>query len=265
MLFFINHDDLRGQELMEELVRRHYYVTDQMKDLRYCQCIYLGLKGLDRKNRLLLHDETIVMNEDVFKQLRPHTYIWTMIHNSYLEELSHQYHFQYSAFLDDETFVENNGFLTAEGVISYLISHRRFPIFQSQIHVLGYGHCGKPMVKDLIALQGDVYVGVRNPQLLNDIQNIGGHPYLLEDMDLSQCDILINTIPSQVVKPKILDQAKSSICLIDIASYPYGIDHHYALSKGMSSVILPSIPGKYAYGYAGMMMADLIERMISRA
>lgn len=265
MLFFINHDDLRGQELMEELVRRHYYVTDQLKDLRYCQCIYLGLKGLDRKNRLFLHDETIVLNEDVLKQLRSHTQILTMIHNSYLEELSHQYHFQYSAFLDDEKFVECNGFLTAEGVLSYLISHRRFPIYQSQIHVLGYGRCGKPLVKDLIALQSHVYVGIRNPKLFDDIQKVGGHPYLLEDMDLSQCDVLINTIPSQVVTPEILDRAKSSVFLIDIASYPYGIDHHYALSKGMSSLILPSIPGKYAYGYAGVMMADFIEGEISHA
>ena len=53
--------------------------------------------------------------------------------------------------------------------------------------------------------------------------------------------------------------------IVDIASYPYGIDHHYALSKGINCQILPSIPCKYAYGYAGKMIADEIERKLENA
>ena len=60
-----------------------------------------------------------------------------------------------------------------------------------------------------------------------------------------------------------MDQAHSHMMILDIASYPYGVDHHYALSKGFNSIILPSIPSKYAYGYAGKMMADQIEREIN--
>ena len=52
MLVFVNHDDLRGQELMEELIRQGYYVTDEWSDLRFCQMIYLGMKGVDCKNHL---------------------------------------------------------------------------------------------------------------------------------------------------------------------------------------------------------------------
>ena len=88
MLIFVNHDDLRGQEVMEELVKNGYYVTDEWKDLRYCQMIYLGLKGIDRKNRLLLHRDTIIVDEKTWKQLHPQTIIITMIHNDYLDTLS---------------------------------------------------------------------------------------------------------------------------------------------------------------------------------
>ena len=95
MLIFVNHDDLRGQEVMEELVKNGYYVTDEWKDLRYCQMIYLGLKGIDRKNRLLLHRDTIIVDEKTWKQLHPQTIIITMIHNDYLDALSKQYGFQY--------------------------------------------------------------------------------------------------------------------------------------------------------------------------
>lgn len=259
MLIFVNHDDLRGQEVMEELVKNGYYVTDEWKDLRYCQMIYLGLKGIDRKNRLLLHRDTIIVDEKTWKQLHPQTIIITMIHNDYLDALSKQYGFQYYAFLDEEDFVDRNSILTAEGVISYLISHRRFPIYHSQIHVLGYGHCGQVIVRDFIALRAYVHVGIRNCQLFEDIEKAGAKPYHLDHMDLSDCDVLINTIPSQVVTSSKLDQAPTSMMILDIASYPYGVDHHYALSKGFNSIILPSIPSKYAYGYAGRMMTDFMK------
>lgn len=262
MLVFVNHDDLRGQEVMEEMIKKGYYVTDQWSDLRYCQIIYLGMKGIDRKNRLVLHRDTIVVEEQTWQQLQHNTIVLTLQHNDYLDTLAKQYGFIYCAFLDDEDFICKNSLLTAEGVISYLISHRRFPLFQSQIHVLGYGHCGKILVKYLLALQSFVEVGVRKSCLFKEIEERGAKPYLLEKMDLSACDVLINTIPSQIVTPVMLEQAKSSIMILDIASYPYGVDHHYALSKGLNSIILPSIPSKYAYGYAGRMMANMMERKI---
>ena len=140
-----------------------------------------------------------------------------------------------------------------------MISHRRFPIYHSQIHVLGYGHCGQVIVRDFIALQAYVHVGIRNRQLFEDIEKTGAKPYHLDHMDLSDCDVLINTIPSQVVTSSKLDQAPTSMMILDIASYPYGVDHHYALSKGFNSIILPSIPSKYAYGYAGRMMTDFMK------
>ena len=68
MLVFVNHDDLRGQELMEELIRRGYYVTDEWSELRFCQMIYLGMKGIDRKHRLLFGKETKGLPEDLLKK-----------------------------------------------------------------------------------------------------------------------------------------------------------------------------------------------------
>lgn len=263
MLVFVNHDDLRGQELMEELIRRGYYVTDEWSELRFCQMIYLGMKGIDRKNHLFLHRETVIVKDDVWKQLQPHTKIFTIVHNDYLEVLAKQYHFEYVSFLDNDYFVDQNSILTAEGIIAYLISHRRYPLYHSQVHVLGYGHCGKAIVKALSALDASVHVAVRNCHLFDDIKQNHANPYFLQEMDLSSCDILINTIPAQIVTTEHLDKAHTHMMILDIASYPYGVDHHYALSKGFNSVILPSIPSKYAYGYAGKMMADYIEGEIN--
>ena len=246
---FINHDDMRSLELMEELMRRGYYVSDRLKDMKYADVIYLGAKGMDRKNRLILEHETIVVDEEI----------------EYLIELSKEYHFQYIALLDQENFVEKNSILTAEGLMSYLISHRRMPLYDSQVIVLGYGHCAKPIIDDLIGLKANVKVAVRKRKYQKEIEKKNAQYIAIDQVDLSQCDILINTIPHVVIEKEQLDHIKKNLMIVDIASYPYGIDHHYALSKGINCQILPAIPCKYAYGYAGKMIADEIERKLENA
>lgn len=265
VLIFINHDDMRSLELMEELIRRGYYVSDQLKDMRYADVLYLGLKGPDRKNHLTTCQETVVIEQNVFKCLKEESLIMTLIYNGYLDELSKEHHFRYLALLNDEDFVKKNSILTAEGLIAYIIGHSRMPIYQRRIDVLGFGHCAKPIVEYLVAMKAKVRVAVRNKQNQKEIEAMGAQYIDIAHLELSQTNILINTIPSVVVKEEQLKKANQHIMMIDIASYPYGIDHHYALSKGMNCQILSSIPCKYAYGYAGMMVANVIERKLENA
>ena len=95
VLIFINHDDLRSLELMEECVRRGYYVTDQIKDIKYADVIYLGAKGIDRKNRLLTHNETLILSDDFFSSLKKGSLVITLAYNSFLEQLAKKYAFKY--------------------------------------------------------------------------------------------------------------------------------------------------------------------------
>lgn len=265
MLVYVNHDDMRSLELMEEMIRRGYYVSDQQKDMKYADVIYLGVKGIDRKNRLLTNKETVVIEEEMFTKLKPKCLIVTLVHNGYLEELAMRYGFCYRGLLEKEDFIVKNSILTAEGLISYIISHRRDPIYQSCIMVLGFGHCAKPIITYLVAMNADVSVGVRNPKYQKDIENMGASYINLNNLDLSDKNILINTIPKVVVHAHHLDLANHKMMIVDIASYPYGIDHHYALSKGMNCQILSAIPCRYAYGYAGRIIADEIERELENA
>lgn len=263
MLIYINHDDMRSLELMEECIRRGYYVSDQLKDLKYADVIYLGSKGLDRKNRLLMNNETVLLTDDIFQHFKEGSIVLTLCDNAYLEELSILHGFQYSALLKQEDFINKNAILTAEGLLSYLISHRIYPIFDCHIMVLGFGHCALPIIQYLKALGANVDVVTRNKKQETEIQKLGCQYVYIDDINLKDIDLLINTIPHVVVKEKELDKASSRLMIVDIASYPYGILHHYALAKGINSIILPSLPSKYAYGYAGQMMIDEIERLIS--
>lgn len=265
MLVFVNHDDMRSLELMEEMLRRGYYVSDQYEDMKYADVIYLGLKGIDRQNRLLTHRETVVLDDNILKKLKKNCLVYTLAHNDYLVELSTKYDFRYHALLDDEEFVKLNSILTAEGLLAYLIMHRRHPLYLSRVMVLGYGHCAQSIIDDLLALNAKVTVSVRNEKYKQDIEERGASYQHIQELDLKNIDILVNTIPSVVVDKKELDQANSHMMIVDIASYPYGINHHYALSQGFNCQILSAIPCKYAYGCAGEMIANVIEEEVQHA
>lgn len=265
MLAFINHDDKRSLEFMEEFIKRQHYVSDSLKDMKYADVIYLGMKGIDRKNRLVINHETITLSQDLLMNLKENCLIVTLVHNAYLEELSSLFHFRYIALCDDEQFVSENAILSGEGLISYLISHRINPLYKSRILVLGYGHCGKVIVSRLKGFEANILVAIRNHQYQKEIEDNQAKAIDFQDIDLSQIDILINTVPTHVVNDELLEKANPQIMIVDIASYPYGLNHHFALEKGLNSLLLPSIPCKYAYGYAGKLIADAIERMMSLA
>lgn len=265
MLIFVNHDDMRSLELIDELIKRGYYVSDQVNDLRYADVLYLGLKGVDNKNRLMTHQETRILDSKTFKELKKGCLVITLLENQYLKNMSIEYHFRYISLLAQEDFLIKNSILTGEGLMSYLISHRRNPLYQSRIMILGYGHCAKPIIEYLKAFHSDIIVGIRNLKYQEEIERMGVQCIDIHDIDLSDVDILINTVPSVVVEKEQLDKANKRIMIVDIASYPYGINHHYALSLGLNSIILPSIPCKYAYGYAGKLVADVIERELENA
>lgn len=258
-MIFINHDDLRSLDCFEKCVEEGLYVSDDIKDLKYAQIIYLGQKGLDRKNYLYIHNESVYIDESIFENIRDDAVIITLIFNDYMCELSKKYNFVYTSLLSDEDFINENSILTAEGLISYLISHRLFPLYHSHILVLGYGHCGSAFLKCLNGFDSYNYIYCKN----NDIFVDNAHVFHdLNDIDFSIFDIIVNTVPEVIIKEDYISKMKKRVMIIDIASYPYGIDHHYALNIGLNSIILPSIPNKYAYKYAGNMIFDKIKGMI---
>ena len=258
-MIFINHDDLRSLECFEECVNDGLFVSDDLEDLKYADMIYLGQKGLDRKNILFCNKESVFIDEERIENMKNKT-VMTLLYNEYMEELSNQYHFHYIALMNEDEFVKENSILTAEGLIGYLINHRIYPLYNTHVLVLGYGKCGKAIVECLKGFQMNLNIFSKN--LEENLYNIQVYS-CLDDIDFSKIDIVLNTIPEVIINDKYIDQLKDNVMIVDIASFPYGIDHHYALKKGMNSIILPSIPNKYAYKYAGQMIFNKIrERLL---
>lgn len=152
-------------------------------------------------------------------------------------------------------FLKFNSLLCVEGIISYIIRKRHKSLINSKVIVFGNGHIGHLLIDIFFKLGIECSVVARNKK------NIDPHIdyYDLKEIDLSIFDVVINTIPSPVISHKMIKTLRNDTLLLDVASFPYGLDHHYALSLSKNVHILSAIPAKYAYIDAAIMMNEIIE------
>ena len=73
---------------------------------------------------------------------------------------------------------------------------------------------------------------------------------------LPKVNILINTVPALIVTEKIISLLNTGSRIIDLASLPGGVDQKAAECRGIESVVLPGLPGKYAPISAGRILAS---------
>ncbi len=255
MFVYVNKDDLRSICLSEMYLKEGVYVSHDLKDLEYADVIYLGMRGIDRKNRLNQFDETLIVDVNVFARLKKGTRVITIAYNDYLNDLSKQYGFKYLCLNKNDYFVDENSMLCAEGLLAYIIRSRPYSLLKSKVIVFGSGHIAKMIIELFINMKIDVSFCARENRIDKKVAFI----QLCDHIDLSQYDVVVNTIPSQVISKNMIDTLRDDALIVDVSSFPYGLDHHYALSQLKNANILSSIPGKYAYHYGAYLIKKVIE------
>jgi dipicolinate synthase subunit A len=100
----------------------------------------------------------------------------------------------------------------------------------------------------LSGIGAKVYCEARKNEDIAWIKAYGYEPIHLNDLDshLSKFDIIINTIPFQILDNDRLDLLKKDIVIIDLASNPGGVDRKAAKEKNLKLIWALSLPGKVA-------------------
>lgn len=153
---------------------------------------------------------------------------------------------EYYDFMKIEKIAILNAIATGEGAIMEAIQKGPKNLQESNCLVLGYGRCGSVLARQLDGLHAKVTIGVRDKQVIyrsisHGYQGI--HLSGLQDM-ISQYDYIFNTIPELILTPPILDQLSPNVTIIDIASYPGGLDYDYANIHGINAHLCLGLPGK---------------------
>ena len=131
--------------------------------------------------------------------------------------------------------------------------------------IMGFGRVGKVLSKMLHGIGSEVYCEARKNEDIAWIKAYGYTPVHLNDLNenLNKFDIIINTIPFQILDKERLGLLKDDVVIIDLASNPGGVDRRAAREKGVKVIWALSLPGKVAPVTSGIIIKETISNMIS--
>ena len=167
--------------------------------------------------------------------------------------------------LDNEYFTILNAVPSAEGAIYYAIKEFKGTIHGSNCLVCGYGRIGKLLANMLKNLGANVTVSARKSKDLAWIRANSCTPVYTETLGNLQAenkfDIIFNTVPAMIFDKKKIEKlsTKNSV-IIDLASFPYGVDLDACNELDVIGIRALSLPGKFSPKTSG----EIIKRTICR-
>ncbi len=164
----------------------------------------------------------------------------------------------------EESFAVGNAVPSAEGAISVAMSSSDACIHGSSCLVIGYGRLGRILARMLRGLGAHVWVAARK---VKDRTWIRAEGHLACDLSelpqvVGEMSFVFNTAPAMVVDEALLQRMRGDVCIIDLASAPYGVDFEAAKQMGKRAWIEPSLPGRYAPMYAGAVLFDVVQEFM---
>lgn len=172
----------------------------------------------------------------------------------------------YFDWMEMEDVVMPNAILTAEGAIAEAILNGGHSLSSAHCLVIGYGRCGQNLARRLHYLAKTVTVAARNPIQRLTAQSEGFSTLFLEKLEtnLSQFDLLFNTVPAMVLPEKYTRTLSPDAVLLDLASGPIEAHAEPGLFRG-KMLSCPGLPGKYFSKDAGEILAYATLSRLSEA
>lgn len=260
--------DLRIIKVVEMLLRDGYKVytyglemSEELMDiqeLEQCPTINDAVKNAtivlgpipltsDRKNLSMPFSNIKLPVEEFITNIADKTLIAGQFPESLKKNLKEN-NITYIDIAKREEFIVLNAIATAEGTIQMAMEETQRTIHGSKILVMGFGRMGKVLAKNLSGLGAEVYCEARRDDDLAWIKVYGYNPIHLVNLDqyLDKFDIIINTIPFQVLDEEKLNLVRKDVVIIDLASNPGGVDIKAAKEKGLKLIWALSISGRVA-------------------
>lgn len=174
-------------------------------------------------------------------------------------------------YFDSEELQLRNALPTAEGAIYLAMRELPVTLFGTSAAVIGYGRIGTLLAQKLRALGMRVYVYARRrePLVLAELHGMIPMPLSGEGKTSSlsalpsDCRVLFNTVPAPLIGRDVLEHIPKDCVLIDLASFPGGIDQEAAKDFGIRSIWGTALPGKCTPESAGVLLGETLFRILS--
>ncbi len=170
-------------------------------------------------------------------------------------------------YFEREELAIKNAVPTVEGAIQIAMEELPTTLFGSRVLVIGYGRIGRLLAHRLKGLGARVTVSARS---FRDLAWIEAYGYCAEHTDqltgwLCSYDLIINTVPAQVLGEAALEDMSPDCLIIDLASRPGGVDFESAAALGLKVIWALSLPGKVAPLSSGQIIRDTVYHILQEA
>ncbi len=197
--------------------------------------------------------------------LKKNTLIVTGQFTSKWLKLSEELRISVIQYAENDEIAILNSIPTAEGAVQIAMEETPITIHGSTVVVCGFGRVGITTARMFKSLGARVIVSARRQELLARAFELGCetviHKNLAEILD--SADIIINTVPAQVLSINELTKVSPESLIIDLASPPGGTDFEAAKQFKLKAILAPGLPGKVAPKTAGKILALAIPRLIA--
>ncbi|NLM97508.1 MAG: dipicolinate synthase subunit DpsA [Halanaerobiaceae bacterium] len=239
-----------------------FYTDDHALLLQNADVVIAPVSGLDDnlflKSRFI--NNNIQLNSSFFDLMKKDALFLIGVVTEKLKKLLEEKSISFVELASLDSFAIKNAVPTAEGAIKIAIEETGFTIHNSKVIIYGLGRIGIPLAWRLKVLGADTYAVTRSKEAAARGMDLGIKmiTYNLLDDYLPAMDIIFNTVPCKIITEESLSLVKKSAVIIDLASYPGGVDFESAGRMGIKAIHAPGLPGKLAPVTAGKILADTI-------
>jgi len=161
--------------------------------------------------------------------------------------------------MQDENFQAVNSRLTAEGALMLMLQHQVKSIVDCRVLVMGFGRMGAAVAGLLNKL--NISLDIATTSSLRPAHAFAKRVVPMSGFDFSPYDVVINTVPLDVVNDAELITMKPHTVYIDLASKP-GVNLEYARYLDIDADIYPALPAKTCPYSAAKAMQEYISEVI---
>lgn len=157
-----------------------------------------------------------------------------------------------------------NAVPTAEGAVQVAMEELPFTLHTARVLVLGFGRVGKLTAHRMGVLGAKVTVAAQGYEDLAWAAAWGHETSRLEKLscELGGFDLIVNTIPAQVLDRRRLRWVNPGAFLLDLASAPGGVDREGAKELGLRVLQAPGLPGRTAPVTAAGAIRDAVYHIL---
>lgn len=234
--------------------------------LNQIEYIILPVQGMNEEQKVFAKqtNEWIHLDDSFFNRLQSKTKVITGVANKSLKNLARNSSLELVTLLNRDDLAIKNSIPTAEGALLVALQNTDYTIHGSQVLITGYGRIGQTVSRVFQAMGAKVFVYTKEKRD-SARADCNGAKSLSNDEFRSQIqtmDLVINTVPSLIFDASMLKKVNKQTLIIELSSYPGGIDIESAKNQGIEVIIAGGLPGKVAPVTAGIVLADTISEYI---